>query len=238
MCGIIGYVGKREVRPILIKGLERLEYRGYDSAGIAFFQDGILSVYKKKGRVSELSKLVSKLDKKISRKIGISHTRWATHGEPSDINAHPFLSNSGKIAIVHNGIIENYLSIKKVLIEKGYKFKSATDTEVLVNLIEDIKKNAKVSIEEAIRLALQKVIGAYAIMVLSEDEPETIVVAKVSSPVVIGLGKDEFFIASDATPIIEYTDRVVYLEDGEIAIIKKNKLKVKVKKPSGLLSQC
>ena len=235
MCGIIGYIGKRKTWPILIKGLERLEYRGYDSAGVALMQNGTLSVYKKKGKVAELAKLVNGLEKdliggetnKLSRNVGMAHTRWATHGEPSDINAHPFLSNSKKIAIVHNGIIENYLSIKKILTKKGYKFESETDSEVLVNLIEDVKKNAKVSIAEAVRIALSEVVGAYAIVVLSEDEPNTIVVAKISSPVVIGLGKNEYFIASDATPIIEYTDKVIYLEDGEIAVIKNNKLTVK-----------
>ncbi|MFA5841228.1 MAG: glutamine--fructose-6-phosphate transaminase (isomerizing) [Candidatus Paceibacterota bacterium] len=226
MCGIVGYIGKREAYGILIKGLERLEYRGYDSAGVALLGSGILSVYKKKGKVAELKKFVSQRQS-LKGSVGIAHTRWATHGAPSDRNAHPQLSNSGEIVIVHNGIIENYLAIKEILIKKGYKFKSDTDTEVLVNLIEDIKKNTKVGIDEAVRLALLEVVGAYAILVLSKDEPDTVIVAKVGSPVVIGLGNDEFFIASDATPIIEYTDKVVYLEDGEMAIIKKKKLVIK-----------
>ena len=226
MCGIVGYIGNKKAWPVLIKGLERLEYRGYDSAGVALLQDGAFSVYKKKGKVAELSKFV-KNTKNLSGGVGIAHTRWATHGVPSDINAHPHLSNGGDIVIVHNGIIENYLSIKKVLLKKGYKFKSDTDTEVLANLIEDIKKNTKVGIDEAVRLSLREVVGAYAILVLSKDEPSTMVVAKVGSPAVIGVGKDEFFVASDATPIVEYTKKVVYLEDGEIGIIKKGKLVVK-----------
>jgi glucosamine--fructose-6-phosphate aminotransferase (isomerizing) len=234
MCGIVGYIGKKEAWPILIKGLERLEYRGYDSAGVALMNEGVISVYKKKGKVSELSNFVnnisknSKQDKKnILGSIGIAHTRWATHGEPSDVNAHPHLSMNGNIAVVHNGIIENYLSIKKILIEKGYKFKSDTDTEIISNLIEDVSKSAKVSFDEAVRLALLQVIGAYAIVVLSKEDPDTIIIAKKGSPVVIGIGDEEFFIASDATPIIEYTDKVIYLDDGEMAIIKDGKLLVK-----------
>ena len=234
MCGIVGYIGKKEAWPILIKGLERLEYRGYDSAGVALMNPGEILVYKKKGKVSELANFVKNLpavegkkDKNISSLVGIAHTRWATHGEPSDANAHPHLSMSGNIAVVHNGIIENYLSLKKVLIEKGFKFKSDTDTEVISNLIEDIKKSTKVSFDEAVRLALLEVVGAYAIAVLSKDDPDTIIVAKKGSPVVIGIGKEEFFIASDATPIIEYTDKVIYLDDNEMAIIKNKKLVVK-----------
>ncbi|MES3031954.1 MAG: glutamine--fructose-6-phosphate transaminase (isomerizing) [Patescibacteria group bacterium] len=224
MCGIVGYIGGREAWPILVKGLERLEYRGYDSAGIALLDKANFSVFKKKGRVAELSKFVkNKNSNEISGGVGIAHTRWATHGVPSDRNAHPHLSNRGDIVIVHNGVIENYLSIKKILISKGYKFKSDTDTEVLANLIEDIKKHAKVSIDEAVRLALGQVTGAYAILVLSKDEPGTMVVAKMGSPAVIGIGKNEYFIASDATPIVEHTKKVVYLEDGEIAVIKNNK---------------
>ena len=232
MCGIVGYIGKKEAWPVLIKGLERLEYRGYDSAGIALLDKGSFSVFKKKGRVAELSKFVKEKDsKELSSGVGIAHTRWATHGVPSDRNAHPHLSNGGDIAIVHNGIIENYLALKKVLISKGYKFKSDTDTEVLANLIEDIKKNAQkgrqIFIEEAVRLALQQVVGAYAILVLSKDEPDVMVVAKVGSPAVIGVGKGEFFIASDATPIVEHTKKAIYLKDGEMAIIKKGKLVLK-----------
>jgi glucosamine--fructose-6-phosphate aminotransferase (isomerizing) len=219
MCGIVGYIGNKEAYTVLIKGLERLEYRGYDSAGVALLENGILYAYKKKGKVAELKKFIKKIP---TGKVGIAHTRWATHGIPSDKNAHPQLSNSGNIAIVHNGIIENYLSIKEVLIKKGYKFKSDTDTEVLANLIEDIKKNTKVGIDEAVRLALLEVVGAYAILVLSKDTPDTVIVAKVGSPAVIGVGDGEFFIASDATPIIEYTNKVIYLEDKEMAIIKNN----------------
>jgi glutamine---fructose-6-phosphate transaminase (isomerizing) len=226
MCGIVGYIGSRDARPILIKGLKRLEYRGYDSAGIAILGTEGISSYKKLGRVSELENFI-KGKKDLLGNVGMAHTRWATHGKPSDINAHPHLSNSGGVALIHNGIIENYSSIKKVLEEKGYKFRSDTDTEVLVNLIEDIKKNAKVSIEEAVRLALKEVVGAYAIVVLSKAEPETIVVGKKGSPAVIGIGKGEHFIASDPTPIIEYTDRVIYLNDDELAVIKKGKLVVK-----------
>lgn len=233
MCGIVGYIGNRKAYPILIKGLERLEYRGYDSAGVALMENGAFSVYKKKGKVAELSKFVkNQINKEnLSGGLGIAHTRWATHGEPSDKNAHPQVSKGGGIVIVHNGIIENYLSIKKILLEKGYIFTSDTDTEVLVNLIEDIKENAKVNLGEAVRLALREVVGAYAILVLSKDEPDTMIVAKVGSPAVIGVGKDEFFIASDATPIVEYTKKVVYLEDGEIAQItykqKKGKLTIR-----------
>ncbi len=229
MCGIVGYIGKREAYPILIKGLERLEYRGYDSAGVALLNEGVFSVHKKKGKVVELKKLVA--HKKLLGKVGIAHTRWATHGIPSDKNAHPQLSNSGDIIIVHNGIIENYLTIKKVLTKKGYKFYSDTDTEVLANLIEDIKKNTKVNLGEAVRLALLEIDGAYGILVLAKDEPDTIVVAKIGSPAVIGVGgsktNPEFFIASDATPIIEYTDRVIYLEDREMGIIKNGELTIK-----------
>lgn len=228
MCGIIGYIGKKEAWPVLYKGLERLEYRGYDSAGIALLNHSAFSVYKKKGRVAELSKFAkNKNSNEFSGGVGIAHTRWATHGVPSDRNAHPHMSDGGDIVIVHNGIIENYLSIKKILIEKGYKFKSDTDTEVLANLIEDIKKNTKVSIDEAVRLALQQVSGAYAVLVLSKDEPNTMVIAKVGSPAVIGVGKGEFFVASDATPIVEHTKKVIYLSDGEMAIIKKGKLILK-----------
>ena len=225
MCGIVGYIGKREAYPVLIKGLERLEYRGYDSAGVALMQNGALNVYKKKGKVAELANFIK--NRNTSGTVGIAHTRWATHGEPSDKNAHPHLSNSKQIAVVHNGIIENYLSIKKALLEKGYNFNSDTDTEVLANLIEDIKKNTKTSIDEAVRLALLEIIGAYAIAVLNSMEPDTIIVAKKGSPAVIGIGDGEYFIASDATPIVEYTDKVVYLNDSEMAIIRNGKLTVK-----------
>lgn len=229
MCGIVGYIGKKEAYPILIKGLERLEYRGYDSAGIALLNNNSFSVYKKKGKVIKLKNFLK--TKELGGILGIAHTRWATHGVPSDKNAHPQVSNSGEIAIVHNGIIENYLPIKELLLKKGYKFKSDTDTEILANLIEEIRKSAKVSVDEAVRLALLEVKGAYAILAISKDEPDTIIVAKVGSPAVIGLGgtkeDPEFFIASDATPIIEYTDKVIYLEDMEMGIISKGKLVVK-----------
>lgn len=217
MCGIIGYVGHRQSYPTILKGLERLEYRGYDSAGIALL-DGGLKVYKKAGKVQDLAKLMS--NKTLDSYIGIGHTRWATHGVPNDINAHPHLSASGKLAIIHNGIIENYAILKQELLNKGYTFKSDTDTEVLINFIEDIQLNNNCTLEEAVRLALTKVVGAYAIIVLSEDLSNTLIAAKKSSPLVLGIGKDEFFIASDATPIMEYTDRVVYLNDHEIAVIK------------------
>ena len=225
MCGIVGYIGNKKACPILLKGLEYLEYRGYDSAGIALINKHKIEVYKKKGKVSLLKSSVK--DKNLSGAIGIAHTRWATHGEPSDRNSHPHLSMSGKIAIVHNGIIENYQAIKKILENKGYVFKSDTDTEVLANLIEDVKKNTKTKIDEAVRLALGKVIGAYAIVVLSSDEEDTLVVAKKGSPVVLGVGNGEYFIASDATPLIEHTNKVIYLDDNEIAIIKKDKLIIK-----------
>lgn len=225
MCGIVGYIGKRDAWPILVKGLERLEYRGYDSAGVALMGKGVLSVYKKKGKVSELSKFVK--DKDITGAIGIAHTRWATHGEPSDRNAHPQTSNGGNIAIIHNGIIENYGTLKKALIEKGYHFESDTDTEVLANLIEDVKKNNKVEIDEAVRLALIQAVGAYAIAVLSKENPDTVIVAKKGSPVVLGIGEGEYFIASDATPIIEYTDKVIYLGESEMAVIKGEELTIK-----------
>jgi len=228
MCGIVGYIGEKEAYPILIKGLERLEYRGYDSAGVALLEKGVFSVHKKKGKVAELKKIIKKVP---GGNIGIAHTRWATHGVPSDRNAHPQLSNSGEVVIVHNGIIENYLLIKEKLLKKGYKFHSETDTEVLANLIEEIKKTEKVPIEEAVRLALLQVVGAYAILVLSRSEPGTMVVAKVGSPAAIGVGgtkkNPEFFVASDATPIVEYTNKIIFLEDHEIGIVKEGKLTVK-----------
>jgi len=224
MCGIVGYIGNKKSSPILIKGLKYLEYRGYDSSGIAVLNKGQIQTYKKKGKVSLLESFIK--NKKIEGNIGIAHTRWATHGEPSDKNSHPHISNSGEIAIVHNGIIENYQSIKKILESKGYIFKSETDTEVLINLIEDVQKNTKTNIAEAVRLALAKVVGAYAVVVMSQNE-DTLIVAKNGSPVVLGIGDGEYFIASDATPLIEHTNKVIYLNDGEMAIIKKDKLIVK-----------
>ncbi len=219
MCGIVAYIGPREAYPILIKGLQRLEYRGYDSAGLVIANGG-LNMYKTKGKVSDLVEYVK--DQKTSGSIGIAHTRWATHGEPNQTNAHPHYSQSRKLAIIHNGIIENYSSLKEELIHRGYEFHSDTDTEVLVNLIEDIQTNEKVSLEEAVRIALNQVIGAYAIAILSVDSPDTIVAARKGSPLVIGIGKDDYFLASDATPIIEYTKNVVYLEDEEVAVLKRN----------------
>lgn len=225
MCGIVAYIGKKEAYPILIKGLQRLEYRGYDSAGIALV-NGKMNVYKCKGKVADLENFVSKEDK--SGTVGMGHTRWATHGAPNDINAHPHVSQDKKITIIHNGIIENYNTLKEELIKRGHVFESDTDTEVLVHLIEDIRKNEKVDLAEAVRIALNEVIGAYAIVIISQDEPDQLIGAKKGSPMVVGVGKDEFFIASDATPIVEHTKNVVYLEDEEIAIIRRGEeLKIK-----------
>jgi glucosamine--fructose-6-phosphate aminotransferase (isomerizing) len=226
MCGIVAYIGHRDVYPILIKGLQRLEYRGYDSAGIAIL-NGSLKVYKKAGKVSDLNDYVKGKD--VSGHIGMGHTRWATHGEPNDRNAHPHYSQNGKFAIIHNGIIENYSSIKAELSKRGHEFKSDTDTEVLVHLIEDIHENGNVSLDEAVRLALGEVIGAYAIVVLSVENPNELICARKGSPIVLGVGKDknEYFVASDATPIIEYTNNVIYLNDGEVAYIKDGQLTVK-----------
>lgn len=227
MCGIVGYIGDKQAYPILIKGLHRLEYRGYDSAGVALF-NGKLSVYKRKGKVAELEEFVNSNKMDTTGTIGIAHTRWATHGEPNDENAHPHFSQSKNMSIIHNGIIENYTSLRDELIIRGYKFTSDTDTEVLVYLIEDIRKNEDVTLFEAVRIALNQVIGAYAIVIISKDDPETLVAAKKGSPLVIGVGKDDFYIASDATPIVEYTKEVVYLNDEEVALIRKGKdLKIK-----------
>ncbi len=224
MCGIVAYVGKRQAFEVIIKGLKRLEYRGYDSAGIALINDQ-LEVFKKKGKVSDLEKHLT--GKNLNSHIGMGHTRWATHGEPNDVNAHPHYSASGKLAIVHNGIIENYSSLKQELINKGHTFLSDTDTEVFIHFIEDIKDNENCSLEEAVRLALTKVIGAYAIVIMSAADPDLLVAARKGSPLVVGIGNDEFFLASDATPIVEYTNEVVYLNDQEVAIIRNNKLTVK-----------
>ena len=226
MCGIVGYIGQRKAYPILIKGLKRLEYRGYDSAGVALISDNRqLNVYKAKGKVSELETFVAQKD--ISGSIGIAHTRWATHGEPCSVNAHPHYSSSERLALIHNGIIENYAVLKEKLQAKGYVFKSSTDTEVLVQLIEYIQVTNHIDLLTAVQLALQEVIGAYAIAVLDKDNPDGIIAARKSSPLVVGIGEGEFFLASDATPIVEYTDKVVYLEDEEIALIRRGeKLKV------------
>ncbi len=225
MCGIVGYIGNREAYPIVIKGLRRLEYRGYDSTGVAIIQDGKLQVHKKKGKVAELEEAV--IGKNLHSHIAIGHTRWATHGEPSDRNAHPHLSNNGRLAMLHNGIIENYAAIKKELLSKGYTFKSDTDTEVLLNFIQDIQDNNKSSLEEALRIALKRIVGAYCILLIDQDDPETIIAARKGSPLVIGIGKNEHFLASDASPIIEYTKEVVYVNDYEIAIVKKDELILK-----------
>jgi glutamine---fructose-6-phosphate transaminase (isomerizing) len=224
MCGIVAYVGHRQAAPIIIKGLRRLEYRGYDSAGIALL-NGTLNVYKKKGKVSDLEDFLG--DKRLDATIGIGHTRWATHGEPCDRNAHPHLSDNKKYAIIHNGIIENYASLKAELVKKGHKFESDTDTEVFIHFIEDIETNEKCSLEEAVRLALTKVVGAYAIVIISKENPRQLIAARKGSPLVIGLGDGEFFLASDATPIIEYTDQVIYLNDQEIAVINNNEVCIK-----------
>ncbi len=224
MCGIVAYLGGRAAYPIIVKGLQRLEYRGYDSAGIALINSKI-SVYKCKGKVKDLENHAK--GKSISGSIGMGHTRWATHGEPSDNNAHPHVSQKGKFIIVHNGIIENYAHLKKELIIRGYEFKSETDTEVLVNLIENIYINQKVDAEIAVRLALTKVIGAYGLVVTCTEEKDQLIAARKGSPLVIGVGKKEYFLASDATPIIEYTDQVIYMNDEEVAVIKKDNLTLK-----------
>ena len=219
MCGIVGYLGKREAYPILIKGLKRLEYRGYDSAGVALINDDdTLNVYKTKGKVADLESFCA--DKNISGSVGIAHTRWATHGEPSSVNAHPHYSASKNLAIIHNGIIENYADIKNNLIAKGVEFRSDTDTEVLVQLIEYVQVKKKLDTLTAVQVALHQVIGAYAIAVLDKREPHQIIAARKQSPLVVGIGKDEFFLGSDASPIVEFTDKVVYLEDGSIAVMR------------------
>ena len=224
MCGIVGYIGPREAYPIIITGLKRQEYRGYDSTGVALINNG-LQVYKKKGKVAELEQSI--IGKPLSANIGIGHTRWATHGEPSDRNAHPHVSASGKLAMIHNGIIENYGQLKQELVNKGYSFKSDTDTEVLLNFIEEIKKNTKCPLEEAIRIALKRVAGAYVILLLDTENPDTIIAARKGSPLVIGIGKGEHFLGSDATPMLEYTKEVVYVNDYEVAIVKADELILK-----------
>ncbi len=224
MCGIVGYTGPKEAYPVIIKGLKRLEYRGYDSTGVAL-QNGGLKVYKKKGKVAELED--SLLGKNLHAHVGIGHTRWATHGEPNDRNAHPHSSASGKLAMIHNGIIENFSQLKQELIRKGYTFKSDTDTEVLLNFIEDIRTHNDCSLEEAVRVALKRVVGAYVILILDEETPDTIIAARKGSPLVIGIGKGEHFLGSDASPMLEYTKEVVYVNDYELAIIKPDELVLK-----------
>lgn len=220
MCGIVGYLGSREASPILIKGLKRLEYRGYDSAGIAVMNSDLnLNIYKAKGKVSDLENVM--LGQDISGQLGLAHTRWATHGEPNQVNAHPHASQSGNLALVHNGIIENYATLKEKLIQEGIRFKSSTDTEVLVQLIEFLQQKHQLSLQDAVRMSLTKVVGAYAIVVAEKGNPDLLIAARKSSPLVIGIGDNEFFIASDASPIIEYTNKVVYLNDEEVAIMEK-----------------
>lgn len=224
MCGIVGYIGNKDAYPILIKGLKRLEYRGYDSAGVALL-NGETSIFKKKGKVSELEDFIRGKDTRST--IGIGHTRWATHGEPSDLNAHPHHSENGLFTIIHNGIIENYTVLKRTLLDQGMKFYSETDTEVLANLIEYIYTSQKVNVETAVGLALQKVDGAYGLVVLTQEDPNLMIAARRSSPLVIGLGNQEYFIASDATPIVEHTDRVIYLNNDDMALIRRDELILK-----------
>lgn len=222
MCGIVGYIGKRQAYPVLIKGLKRLEYRGYDSAGVALLTNtNELKLYKTKGKVSDLENFVT--DKDTSGTIGIAHTRWATHGEPNSTNAHPHISSSGNLAIIHNGIIENYAVLKEALIRKGVEFKSSTDTEVLIQLIDYIKSTKDVDLLTAVRSALRIVVGAYAIAILDKENPDQIIAARKSSPLVVGIGEDEFFLGSDASPIIEYTNKVIYLDDKDIVVLNRNK---------------
>ena len=227
MCGIVAYIGDRDAYPILIKGLQRLEYRGYDSAGIALLEeeDDKINVFKIAGKVNDLKTFLE--NKNVSGHVGMGHTRWATHGAPNTVNAHPHLSEHGNLAIIHNGIIENYETLKKELKKRGYTFKSDTDTEVLIYLIDEIQKNTGESLEESVRLALLEVVGAYAIVILSKDDPNKIIAARKGSPLVIGVGENEYFLASDATPIVEYTRNVIYLHDNEMAVLQKNDLVIK-----------
>ena len=235
MCGIVGYIGHRDAYPIIIKGLHRLEYRGYDSAGIVLYDGKDLKLSKTKGKVSDLETKAEK-EQTLFGKVGMGHTRWATHGVPNDVNSHPHFSNSGKLVIIHNGIIENYEPLKQELMKRGYTFKSDTDTEVLVNLIEEVKKKENCKLGKAVQIALNQVIGAYAIAVIDVEKPDEIIVARLGSPLAIGIGEDEFFIASDATPFIEYTSNAIYLEDEEMAIVRLHKpLKVRKIKDDSLV---
>ena len=228
MCGIVGYIGHRDAYPVVLKGLQRLEYRGYDSAGIALYDGEELKLCKTQGKVADLKE---KLENTITTNgnVAIGHTRWATHGVPNDVNSHPHYSNSGDIVIIHNGIIENYDALKKELKTRGYTFESDTDTEVLVNLIEDVIINEGVKLGKAVQIALNQTVGAYAIAVYNKTKPDEIVVARLGSPLAIGVGEDEFFIASDASPFIEYTNNAIYLEDGEMAVVRRGK-EVRVRK--------
>ena len=236
MCGIVGYIGHREAYPVILKGLQRLEYRGYDSAGIALYDGNEIKLSKTKGKVADLESKVSNLPS-FSGNLGIGHTRWATHGVPNDENSHPHFSNSGDLVIIHNGIIENYSALKKELIKRGYTFSSDTDTEVLINLIEDIQKNSNLKLGKAVQVALNQVVGAYAIAVFDVKKPNEIVVARLGSPLAIGIGENEFFIASDASPFIEYTNNAVYLEDEEMAVIRLQKpIKIRKIKDDSLVS--
>lgn len=225
MCGIIGYIGQKEAWPIVIKGLHRLEYRGYDSAGVALLDQQKLNIYKKAGKVSDLEHFAA--NENLQGKIGMGHTRWATHGEPSDRNSHPHTSEDGRLAIIHNGIIENYAILKEALISKGYTFTSDTDTEVLIHLIDDIQKKTNTDLKEAVRIALNEVVGAYAVVVMSADEPDLLIAARKGSPMVLGVGNKEYFVASDASPIVEYTKNVIYMNENEIAFIKREELVIK-----------
>jgi len=235
MCGIVGYIGHRDAYPVIIKGLHRLEYRGYDSAGIVLYDGCDLKLSKTKGKVSDLEAKAQK-ENTLVGKIGLGHTRWATHGVPNDVNSHPHYSNSGNLVIIHNGIIENYEPLKKELIKRGYVFQSDTDTEVLVNLIEDVKKKENCKLGKAVQIALNQVVGAYAIAVFDKENPDEIIVARLGSPLAIGIGEDEFFIASDATPFIEYTSNAIYLEDEEMAIVRLHKpLKIRKIKDDSLV---
>lgn len=235
MCGIVGYIGHREAYPIVIKGLKRLEYRGYDSAGVVLYDGKDLKLSKTKGKVTDLEERAAK-EITFNGTIGIGHTRWATHGVPNDVNSHPHVSNSGNLVIVHNGIIENYEPLKKELINRGYTFKSDTDTEVLINLIEEVQKNENIKLGKAVQIALNQVVGAYAICVFDKKNPDEIIVARLGSPLAIGLGENEFFIASDASPFIEYTSNAIYLEDEEMAIVRLHKpLKIRKIKDDSLV---
>lgn len=235
MCGIVGYIGNRKAYPIIIKGLQRLEYRGYDSAGVVLYDGEKLNLSKTKGKVSDLEER-AKTEISLEGNIGIGHTRWATHGVPNDVNSHPHFSNSGNLVIVHNGIIENYEPLKKELINRGYTFKSDTDTEVLVNLIEEIQKQNNIRLGKAVQIALNQVVGAYAIVVFDINKPNELVAARLGSPLAIGIGEEEYFIASDATPFIEYTSNAIYLEDEEMAVIRKHKpLKIRKIKDDSLV---
>ena len=220
MCGIVGYIGERQAYDVLIKGLYRLEYRGYDSAGLCLMpQQGVLNCYKTRGKVAELERYAQDKDK--SGTLGIAHTRWATHGEPNDINAHPHYSQSGDLAMIHNGIIENYLTLRTKLEQEGYQFRSTTDSEVVVNLIEYIRNTMGLDLCSSVQHALNQVVGAYAIAIVDKNDPDLLIGARKSSPLVVGVGDDEYFLASDATPIVEYTNKVVYLQDGQIVLLRR-----------------